>query len=97
MWTFRSDYTGSLPPLGDFDVSRSYVFQDQYSNITLITAKEGKIQHGPTEDKFCDSRYHVVYSLGTRGNSMLTQLSKLSTFAMYKIQQVSAIWKWSCF
>lgn len=97
MWSFKSDYTGTLPPCGDFDVSRSFVFQDQYSHIIPITAKEGKIQYGPKEDQFCDSRYHAVYDLSKRGNSMLTQLSKLSIFAMFEMQQVSKIWNRSCF
>ncbi len=91
MWSFKSDYTGSLPPLGDFDVTRSFVFQDQYQHIIPITGKEGKIQYGPKEDRFFDSMYHAVYDLSTRGNSMLTQLSKLSTFAKFEMQQVSAI------
>jgi len=97
MWSFKSDYTGTLPPLGDFDVSRSFVFRDQYPHIIPITAKEGKIQYGPKEDKFCDSMYHAVYDLSTRGNSMLTQLLKLSTFAKFEMQQVSAIWNRFCF
>ncbi len=97
MWSFKSDYTGTLPPFGDFDVTRSIVFEDQYPHIIPITAKEGKIQYGPKEDKFCDSMHHAVYDLSTRGNSMLTQLSKLRTFAKFEMQQVSAIWKRFCF
>ncbi len=34
-----------------------------------------------------------MYDLSKRGNSMLKQLSKLTTFANFEMQQVSETWK----
>ena len=60
------------------------VFEDQYTHIISITAKEGKTQWGDKENQFCDSKYHEMYGLSKRGdNSMLMQLRKLSTFAKF--------------
>ena len=52
------NYKGKLPKFGDFDVAHVLVLEDQYSQMVPITAKEGTIQFGVTEDQFCDPRYH---------------------------------------
>ncbi len=68
------------------------VFEDQYSHIIPITAKEDKTQWGDKEDHFCDRRYHAEYSLSKRAyNSLLKQLLKFTTFAKFEMQQVSTI------
>ena len=78
------NYIGKLPKFGDFDVACVMVLEDLYSHIMPITAQKGKNQFGVTEDHFCDPRYHAMYDLSKRGNSMSTQMSKLTTFANLK-------------
>jgi len=93
MWYIRPDYSGRLPNYGEFDVARVLVLEELYSHIVPITAKEGKIISGATEDHFCHAKRHVLYDLQKRGNSMLTQLSKLDNFLNFEMQQVSETWK----
>ncbi len=84
MWYILPNYKGKHPKIGDFNVACVMVFEDLYSHIILITAKEGKIQSRLTENHFCDSRYHALYDISKKGNSILTQLSKLTTFANFE-------------
>ena len=93
MWYIRPDYDEKLPRFGEFDIARVLVLEDVYSHIVPITAKEGKIEYGWTEEHFCHAERHVVYSLQPRGNTMLTQLSKLDNFSKFQLQQVSETWK----
>ncbi len=86
MWYIRPNYSGTLPKFGDFEVARILILEDIYSHIVPITAKEGKFLFGETEDDFCDDRRHVMYDLQKRGNSMLTQLSKLDNFSKFEMQ-----------
>ena len=65
------------------------VLEDQYFLIVSITAKEGQNQFRVTEDQFHDPQYHALYDPSKRGNSMLTQLSKLTTFVSFEMQQAS--------
>ncbi len=89
MWYIRPNYSGTLPKFGDFEVARTLILEDIYSHIVPITANEGKFLFRLTEDDFCDDRRHVMYDLQKRGNSMLTQLSKLTNFSNFEMQQVS--------
>jgi hypothetical protein len=67
--------------LSFFDEARVWILEDQYKHINAITAKEGKLKYrGVTEDKFCHSDHHVSYGLGKRADSMVTKLSKFTTF-----------------
>ena len=70
------------------------VFQDQYSHIIPITAKASKTAWGLKENHFCDKKHHVMYDLGKRAfNPLLKQLSELTTFSKFEMQQVSTKWK----
>ena len=93
MWYIRPTFSGKLPKYGEFEVARVLVLEDLYSHIVPITAKEGKIKYGLTEEHFCHAERHVLYGLQRRGNSMLTQLSKLDNFSKFEMQQVSETWK----
>ncbi len=46
------NFREKLKKFGDFYVARVMVLEDLYSHIVPITAKEGKIQCGVTEDHF---------------------------------------------
>ncbi len=54
MWYTMPSNIGKLPKFGYFDVAHVMILEDQYSHIMSITAKEGKIQFGLTEDHICD-------------------------------------------
>ncbi len=85
------DYSGKLSPYGYFDQSRILILEEKYSHIIGITAKEGRLKFGDKEDTFCDARFHAVYNLGKRGDSLLMQLSKLTIFAKSEMQQVKKL------
>lgn len=89
MWYIKPNYSGKLTKFGEFDRARVLVLEDKYSHIVPITAKEGRIKFGETEDHFCNPTRHVIYDLNKRGNLMLTQLSKMENLSNSKIQQVS--------
>ncbi len=97
MWYIRPNYSGTLPKFGDFEVARILVLEDLYFHIVSITAKEGRIKYGVKEDHFCHGERHALYSLQKRGNSMLTQLSKLDNFSKFEMQQVSQTFNVSLF
>ena len=84
MLCIMPNYTGKLPKFVVFDVAHVMFLEYQYSHIVPIIAKEGKIQFGVTEDQFCDPQYHPIYDLSKRGTSILSQLSKLMSFANFK-------------
>ena len=88
MWYVKPSYDGKLSRSAFFDRARVMVLEDQYSYVTALTAKEGKIRFGAMEDSFCDPRYHAKYCVSRRGDSLLTQLSKLQLFAETELQQV---------
>ncbi len=52
MWYIRPNNSGKLPKFGDFEVAGVLVLEDLYSHSVPITAKEGKIKFGVTEDHF---------------------------------------------
>ena len=85
------DYSGKLSPYGYFDQSRILILEEKYSHIIGITAKEGRLKFGDKEDTFCDARFHAVYNLGKRGDSLLMQLSKLTIFTKSEMQQVKKL------
>ena len=90
---YNAKLSWKLPKYGDFEVARVMVLEDLYSHIVPITAKEGKIKYGLAEDLFCDTRRQIMYDLSKRETSMLTQLSKLTNFSNFEMQQVSETWK----
>jgi hypothetical protein len=62
------------------------ILSESYSNITVITAKELKLER--EEYEFCDFTHHASYDTSTRGKSLVTSLRDVPALMNSNIQQV---------
>ena len=75
-----------LPAYAHFDMCRKMILAESHSNITVITAKELKLER--EEYKFCDFTHHASYDTSRRGKSLVTSLRDVPALMNSKIQQV---------
>jgi hypothetical protein len=62
------------------------ILDESHSNITVITAKELKLER--EEYEFCDFTHHASYDTSRRGKSLVTSLRDVPALMNSKIQQV---------
>ena len=86
MWSVLQNPQCRLPAYAHFDMCRKMILSELYSKITVITAKELKLER--EEYEFCDFTHHASYDTSTRGKSLVTSLRDVPALMNSNIQQV---------
>lgn len=86
MWSVLENLQCRLPAYAHFDMCRKMIIDESHRNITVITAKELKLER--EEYEFCDFTHHASYDTSRRGKSLVASLRDVPALMNSKIQQV---------